>query len=116
MSSFLTQKQIEELFAGEPPVKSMNGTPDSPWYVHPAMPWENIRKVHLAGATDMMIPYRDERLAGYRDGEYNPVIETRHRLALMKGLTDEALKAHVVELIQSNHNLQREVARLRGWK
>ena len=109
----LTQDQIKRLFAGHADPSCTNGTPDSPWYVHAAMPWENIRQHFAARLTDHMVSVSEPQWDGLRPGEYDAEVEVRCRLSLM--LSNERLEKRVVELSNWNTRLQRENVRLMGW-
>ena len=80
------------------------------------MPWEDIRDHISAGMGDVMIPVYDRRYDGLRKGEYDPEVEVKWRLRLMKGLTDSALNRRVKELSETNMRLQGEIVKLRGWE
>ena len=113
MSNKLTSEQIKELFDGKAAADVTNCTAESPWFVHPAMPWENI-KWHLgARLADVMIPVYDRRYDGLRDGEYDPVLETKWRLKWMADLSDERLQRRVNEVGEVNMRYQRANNELR---
>ena len=109
--TLLTREQRVRIFAGEPDAESSNGTPDCPWYVHPAMPWEDV-KAHFTGVlSDRMVPV-NERPRGLRAVEYTAEREVFWRMKLLQNWTDAALRRRCAELSETNMRLQKRVAEL----
>ena len=101
----LTEEQRRRLFEGEPCAVSVNSTPAGPWFVHPAMPWEDVRDYFRADYADKMIAV-NERPPGLGD-DYTPEREVYWRKQLLARWTDETLRRRCAELAAMNQHLQK---------